>query len=103
MGDTLSGPALEQIEELEVCAENYEHAWTRLKKVYNKKDEYRSLIIEKIFNYQFSNIKVEQLEEHFNSYIVLIDLLNKDSGVDTVLAHLTLKKFPQIIKNVMMQ
>ena len=36
--DTLSGPALEQIEELEVCADNYEHAWTRLKKVYYKKD-----------------------------------------------------------------
>ena len=35
--DTLSGPALEQIEELEVCAENYEQAWTRLKKVCNKK------------------------------------------------------------------
>ena len=110
--DTLSGPALEQIEELEVCADNYEHAWTRLKKVYYKKDEYRSLIIEKIFNYQFSNIKVEHLEEQFNSFIVLIDklktthgidLLNKESGFDTVLAHLTFKKFPQIIKNVIMQ
>ena len=52
------------------------------------------------------------MEEYFNSYIVLIDklktthgidLLNKDSGVDTVLAHLTFKKFPQIIKNVIMQ
>ena len=31
--DTLSGPALEQIEELDVCAENYEKAWDRLKKV----------------------------------------------------------------------
>ena len=52
------------------------------------------------------------MEEHFNSYVVLIDklktshkidLLNVDTGVYTVLAHLTFKKFPQNIKNVLMQ
>ena len=52
------------------------------------------------------------MEEHFNSYVVLIDklktshkidLLNDATGVDTVLAHLTFKKFPQNVKNVLMQ
>ena len=52
------------------------------------------------------------MEDHFNSYFVLIDklknnhkidLLNDASGVDTVLAHLTFKKFPQNVKNVLMQ
>ena len=65
--DTLSGPALEQIEELDVCADNYEKAWTRLKKVYYKREEYRSHVIDKIFNYQFLNVKLEQLEGLFNS------------------------------------
>ena len=73
-------------------------AWDRLKKVYNKREEYRSHVIDKIFNYQFLNVKLEQLEEHFNSYVVLIDklktnhkidLLNDASGIDTVLTHLT--------------
>ena len=49
------------------------------------------------------NVKLDMMEEHFNSYCVLIDklktsyqidLLDADSGVDTVLAHLTFKKFP---------
>ena len=105
--DTFSGPALEQIEELDVCAENYKKAWDRLTKIYNKKEEFRSLLIDRIFNYQFINVKLDMMEEHFNSYCILIDklktshkidLLNVDTGVDTVLAHLTFKKFPQKYK-----
>ena len=47
------------------------------------------------------------MEEHFNSYVVVIDkiktnhkidLLNNDLGLDTVLVHLTFKKFPQNLK-----
>ena len=51
------------------------------------------------------------MEEHFNSYCVLIDklktsyqidLLDADTGVGKVLAHLTFKNFPQNVENVLM-
>ena len=79
---------------------------------YEKKEEFRGQIIDRVFNYQFINVRLENLEEHFDSYCVLIDklktsfkidLLDADTGVDKVLAHLTFKKFPQNVKNVLMQ
>ena len=76
-------------------------------KNYNKKEEFRSQLIDRIFNYQFINVKLDMMEENFNSYCILIDklktshqidLLNVNTGVDIVLAHLIIKKFPQNIK-----
>ena len=34
--DTLSGPALKQIEELDICDDNYQKAWDQLKKSMKK-------------------------------------------------------------------
>ena len=78
--------------------------------MYLKKDECRGLLIDKIFNYQF-NVTVDKFDETFNNYIILIeklksahgiDLLTSNEGIDSVMAHLTFKKFPQNIKNVML-
>ena len=108
--DTLSGSALNQISEMDLIADNYELAWKRLESVYAKKEECRGLLIDKIFGFQF-NMSMDRIEEAFNNYCLLIDklltshdidLLGDDSGVDCVLAHLTFKKFPQTLKNVLL-
>ena len=64
----------------------------------------------KFEKYQF-NVTVDKFDETFNNYIILIeklksaheiDLLSSNEGTDSVMAHLTFKKFPQNIKNVML-
>ena len=108
--DTLSGSALNQIAEMDLVEDNYELAWQRLESVYKKKDECRGLLIDKIFGFQF-NMSMDKLDEAFNNYCLLIDklltshgidLLHDAAGVDSVLAHLTFKKFPQTLKNVLL-
>ena len=108
--DTLSGSALNQIAEMDLVKENYEVAWQRLENVYKKPDECKGLIIDKIFGFQF-NMSMDKLDEAFNNYCLLIDklltshdidLLHEDAGLDSVLAHLTFKKLPQTLKNVLL-
>ena len=108
--DTLSGHARNQIEEIDLIADNYDLAWKRLEDVYFKKEECRGLLIDKVFGFQF-NVLMDKFDETFNNYILLIeklssshriDLLSSDEGIDCVMAHLTFKKFPQTIKNVIL-
>ena len=77
--------------------------------MYKKPDECKALLIDKIFSFQF-NKDIDRLDECFNNYCLLIDklktshsidLLNEVTGVDTVMAHLTFKKLPQTLKNVL--
>ena len=108
--DTLSGSALNQIVEMDLVNENYDVAWQRLINIYKKPDECKGLIIDKIFGFQF-NMSMDKLDEAFNNYCLLIDklltshkidLLHEEAGVDDVLAHLTFKRLPQTVKNVLL-
>ena len=56
-------------------------------------------------------MSIDRLDESFNNYCLLIeklkssygiDLLNDVAGSDTVMAHLTFKKLPQTLKNVLL-
>ena len=109
--DTTSGSARNQIEEFDLIADNYDKAWLRLEKVYKKPDECKALLIDKIFAFQF-NMSIDRLDEYFNNYCLLIEklkssyninLLDELAGTDTVLAHLTFKKLPQSLKNVLLE
>ena len=108
--DTLSGHARNQIEEMDLIEDNYELAWKRLEDVYAKKEECRGLLIDKIFSFQF-NMPMDKFDEAFNNYCILIEklltshdinLLDEETGVDSVMAHITFKKFPQTLKNVLL-
>ena len=46
--DTTSGSARNQIEEIDLIAENFDVAWQRLEQVYKKPDECKALLIDKI-------------------------------------------------------
>ena len=109
--DTLGGDAFKQIAELEINADNYDLAWDRLNYVYKKPQECLALLVDKIFTYQFTT-SIDKFDENFNNYNILIDklktnysidLLDNDSGVHRVISHLTFKKFPNSIKNIMLQ
>ena len=108
--DTLSGSAFKQVAEMDLVAVNYKVAWQRLEKVYKKPEECKGLIIDKIFGFQF-NMSIDKLDEAFNNYCLLIDklltshnidLLHEDAGLDSVLAHLTFKRLPQRVRNVLL-
>ena len=108
--DTLSGHARNQIEELDLTEANYDLAWKKLEAVYAKKEECRGILIDKIFSFQF-NMSADKIDECFSNYCILIeklltshniDLLNEEAGMDTVLSHLTFKKLPQSLRNVIL-
>ena len=108
--DTTSGSARNQIEEIDLIADNFDVAWQRLEQVYKKPDECKALLIDKIYSFQF-NMNIDRLDESFNNYCLLIDklktshgidLLNEVTRADTVMAHLTFKKLPQTLKNVLL-
>ena len=109
--DTLGGDAYKLVAEFDVIADNYDLAWKRLNEVYKKPEECLAQLVDKIFGFQF-NINIEKFDETFNNYSLLIDklktshnidLLDNDSGVHKIIAHLTFKKFPQQVKNVLLQ
>ena len=108
--DTLSGHARNQIEEIDLIADNYEVAWQRLEAVYAKKEECRGILIDKIYNYQF-NMSVEKIDEAFSNFCILVEklltshginILDEEAGCDIVLAHLIFKKLPQSLRNVLL-
>ena len=108
--DTLSGPAYKQISEMDVVEENYLLAWQRLETVYLKPEECKGLLIDKINNFQF-NVNIDKMDENFNNFCLLIDKLNKSynidllnvgAGVDQYLAHLTFKKLPINLRNILL-
>ena len=79
--DTTSGSARNQIEEIDLIAENFDVAWHRLEQVYKKPDECKALLIDKIFSFQF-NMNIDRLDESFNNYCLLIDKLKTSHGID---------------------
>ena len=96
---------------MDIIEENYNKAWERLDNIYLKPEECRRVIIDKIFDFQFS-MATEKIEENFNNYCLMIgklktaygiDLVNEEAGVDKALAHLTFKKFPQIMRNELLR
>ena len=80
-------------------------------KYIKKPDECLAQLVDKIFGFQF-NTNIDKFDETFNNYSLLIDklktshnidLLDNDTGVHKVIAHITFKKFPQQIKNILLQ
>ena len=108
--DCLSGSAFKQIAEFDLVEDNYKRAWERLDKQYKKPEECRGLIIDQIFDYQFAT-QIDKVEESFTNYVLKveklltshdIDLLHEDAGVHHVLAHLTVKRLPPIVKDALL-
>ena len=79
--DTLGGDAAKQVAELDLVAEKYDLAWTRLDEVYKKKEECMAQLVDKIFGFHF-NVNIDKLDEIFNNYCLLIDKLLTSHDID---------------------